>query len=213
MGPQNYGDAARQVMARGRFVVKELGTDLRVLDHYQRWLVERNLPQLNQRMQETATATWIDAGPMLDAIWRDPTDGELDALARLLRDDLGLRFRQEDPYPWAVQALIVVFQTAAHNDIAPPDPEHQLSVKAKLEGLSGIPPGRFPRHEGQDIARDVAWVYRALIKHPADSIHELATEWAEQEKRVTDARSVVQNSIDRGIQWLGLALARPETSK
>lgn len=205
--PKNYGDAARLVMARGSFVVKDLWTDLRVLEHFQRWRVARDLPMKQSWMHETKTPTTINA--MQDAIWRPASPAELTALADVLRE-MGVRFLQEDPYPWAVAMLVLVFQTAAHNAAAPPDLENQLMVEAKFEELSGIPPGRFPRHEGKDIARDVAWVYRHLIKHPTDSIRALADEWAEQEQRATDARSVVQNGIDRGIHWLDLAMSRQD---
>jgi hypothetical protein len=181
----NYGDAARRVMARGRFVVKELGTDLRVLEHYKHWFSARDVPRLWKLGKATN-----DAVPLFEAIWRDPSDAELAAVARLLREDMGIRFLRED-HPWAVRALIMVFQVAAFNDVARREGLDQMSVEVKLEGLSGPDPGRFPRHEGKDIHRDVAWCYRALIKHPPDSIAQLTQEYVNAENRVTEAHSVV----------------------
>lgn len=118
-------------MARGKFVVHELGTDLRVLEHYRRWLVQRDLHDLNWRMHATKTPTTLNARPLLDAIWRRASGSERGALAQLRRDEMGIRFAREHPSPWVVAPLFLVFQTAAHNDAAPPDPEDQLSVEAR----------------------------------------------------------------------------------
>ena len=55
--------------------------------------------------------------------------------------------------------------------------------------------------------QDVGWYYRVEIKHPPDSIHQLAREYAHEHGTVgnegtTEHRSVVQDGIKRTKAWL-----------
>jgi hypothetical protein len=55
--------------------------------------------------------------------------------------------------------------------------------------------GKYPARGGDDIVRNVKWLYRVDVKVPSDTIAAIAKEYAETAGRHTDARSVVQNGI------------------
>jgi hypothetical protein len=70
----NYGDAAREVMARGRFLVKELGQDPRVLEHYGQWLAARGLPYVLVHMWATMTPSSMGRRADVRGPGRHPND-------------------------------------------------------------------------------------------------------------------------------------------
>lgn len=71
------------------------------------------------------------------------------------------------------------------------------------------PPRRRPKGDGSSIARDVQWFYRARVRHPAESVHALAREYAAATRRRTDARAVVQDGIVRAEVLLQLRRSTP----
>ena len=79
------------------------------------------------------------------------------------------------------------------------DPDGAPSRKLALvvEGLNDHPAGRMPRHQGDEIERDVVWWYRLRVKNPADTVGALTKEYVESANRVTEAHSVVQNGLLR----------------
>jgi hypothetical protein len=186
----NRGDAGRIVMAHGALALI-LRMDPRVQQHYDTWIAEHD--RLVREGPQAGVSSEADVDQML--LWQ--RDAEIDRLAEILRP-MGV------PWRWAAEALIKVFPIVTHNARHPDNP-YILQVSA--EGLSTLPPGRKPRHQGKDILQWVQWWYRTKVKHPADSVYTLAQEYAAREQRHTRADSVVDDGIKRAESLLSSVIA------
>ena len=97
------------------------------------------------------------------------------------------------PWRWCAEALIGAYFPIARYNASHPDDPKIVKVSA---GIRGLPPGR-PRRRRTGDRGERSLVVSAKIKHPADSIHALAEEYATRENRINDCRSVVQTGIAR----------------
>jgi hypothetical protein len=196
----NKGDAWRVTTAAGAFVAA-LAADVRVLKAYPAWCYAR-----------TAAARLVAQAPSPDKAteaMRDCYRALCDETARLLAD-VGV---PPAWLPWAARAMLAVFEANRADDERDPEAPARFAIGAAI--ASGAPLGKRPTAEGAAIVRGVGWYYRAHVQHPPASIHALAAEYAAVERRHTDARSVVQNSIRQARALLDLVPAdariTPET--
>jgi hypothetical protein len=180
LGADNRGNRGRMVMAHGKFPTL-LAADLRIEQQFRAWVTVQD-----QRVRD-GPPSWIHTQAELDQEMAAIEQAEIEQLAGVLQ-------AMNVPWHWCAQALVVsLFPIMRYNARHPHD-QKVLQVSAPVVG---VPHGRIPRHDGQDVVRDVTWWYRHVVKQPPDSISTLADEYAKQENRVTDARSVVQDGIKR----------------
>ncbi|MGE0042407.1 MAG: hypothetical protein AB7H88_08165 [Vicinamibacterales bacterium] len=169
-------------------------SDARVVAHYRSWLRARGLDARIARLrQQPTTAEVEDFGATLVS---DPR-GDVEALNALTRDELRLSF------DWLPVLLLVAYRTQAYKE-ARGDAEH---TAVALGIRTALPQGRRARHQGEDIARNVAWYYRTKVQCPTESVRAIALEYATASGRANDARSVIQNGIGQAAALLDLVVA------
>lgn len=176
----NRGNRGRLVVAHGT-CNQLLAADLRIEEYYRAWV------EAQERYRRHGPPAWAQTTADLARVIAAMRDADIEQLAGVLRA-MGV------PWRWCAEALVLAyFPTMRYNETHPDDPQ-VLRVSA---GIRGLPTGQAPPHGGDAIAENVRWWYRHKIKHPTDSSHALAREYATREKRHTDAHSVIQTGIVR----------------
>jgi hypothetical protein len=194
----NRGDAARMTHGAGSFII-ELGIDPRVRALREQWHQARVIG--GQALDQA-----LERGRFDEATIHRIIDGysaqERLATQRFVRDVLELK---ESWVVWVGDALLHLFRLSVYNEQHPDAPQ-QFSIPVFLS--KGSPQGRLPRQQGLDIERNMRWFYRAHVKRPPDSVHDLAADYASYVNRENDARSVVQNGIKQAERLLDFAAER-----
>jgi len=176
----NRGNRGRRVMAHN-VCLECLAGDLRIQQVFDDWDRAQDLHRRN------GPPAWARTTADCDRAMAAITNAEIDYVAGVLR-------RMHVPYSWCATVLVrVSFPVMRHNRHFPDDP-WVLQVSAETYGLAL---GRKPPHDAEEIARNVRWWYRHLVKDPSDPIAQFAREYAESENRVTQCHSVVQIGIER----------------
>ena len=108
------------------------------------------------------------------------------------RDSTLVRDGLHVPYTWVAPCLDQCFRIRLHNENHPGD-QKLFALHVFMPELA--PKGQAPAHEGADLERRVRWYYRAEVKDPRDTVHEIAREYASEVHRTNDCRSVIQRGI------------------
>lgn len=189
LSADNRGNRGRLVVAHGT-CSQVMAYDLRILEHFHAWV------DAEARLDRAGPPPWVRSVADVDRVIAGIKNAQITVLHTALTA-LGV------PWRWCAEALIRVYFPVMRHNVQHPDAPKMVKVSA---GIIGLPRGQAPPRGGNDVAEDVRWWYRHRIKSPTDSIHALAEEYATREKRVTDARSVVQTGISRAETLLNMVI-------
>lgn len=196
-----YGEAAAMAVAKKTIVIL-LSRDLRIVQWSRDW-VDRTTERFATESPTREVALqrifefFADGSGMSDA--------DFASLETVLRD-MGV--------PWTdVPALLTVLLRREICNALDPGGAALRKLNFVVGGLTDHPSGRMPRHSGAEIERNVNWWYRHRIKAPTDSIATLTKEYKENEKRITEAHSVVQNGLSRAEFLLNAEIRKRQVTK
>jgi hypothetical protein len=205
---QNWADAERSGHA-GEALLMILADDPRVRRAYHDWRQSHNLDTHGARVAENETPETVSAWGR--ALLTDANQ-DLARLARFISDDL----RLPSYAPWLAQLLLAQFRAWAYGEMRG---ETFAIGMATTRRDTGLPAGRRQKGGPRTLWRNVEWFYRAEVKQPPDSIRAIAREHTVNEntgqRRTelssnTDARSVVQEGIQRAKAVLAIVTPLPE---
>lgn len=193
----------------------ELARDPRCAEMYLSWARPIRETYIQQRRQHPT----LNSGAVFSAALYQNVSADLGSLRNFITSDLQL------PYEWLASVFLHVFQTRLIEEATgadmnllfqkpptdarrKPGEKHRDFIR-RLTQLDAPPPGRRRvKNEGTHLARDVAWFYRARIKHTPDTVYAIAKEYAVAAKRHNSAVSVIQTGIRRARQILdGVTIA------
>lgn len=194
----NWADGERAAMA-GEALLMLLSDDSRVKAAYADWRQAHGLDSYLASLSEGETPEGVLA--FGESIMRDEAP-DREQLTRLITNDLNL------PYaPWLSQLLLAQFRAWAYSEARGYKDRGEtiaIGLTSRRRPDSTLPAGRRPKGGARNVWRDVEWFYRTEIKSPPESKRAVAREYAVQERRHTDARSVVQEAVQRAKDWLAV---------
>lgn len=186
--PHDASRTARACIA----LVGALADDPRVRAAYEAWQHAHGLPPILSRL--ACDHHDVDAASQFRDAVLTGHDSDLTAMGNLVAA-MGLAF------DWLPQLLLAQFRTWALSEATGEPLRLDVTVPAEqLNDPDWNEKGRAPKKghtHTEDLARNVAWYYRAEIKDPPDTVYGIAREYAAAANRHTPAHSVVDNGIAR----------------
>lgn len=197
---KNKGEAQGHIIASNA-LAEILQTDPRVQKVFCNWRRDSGLSDLLEKLKRAPNDTvrqdiqaellmvFYGAGVVMASV----------ILPSFVSKELGL------PYPTLAAQLWIIYQHRIMSEATAPGTFKSVVEVAAPDRQAR---GRAPKNGGDSIRRGVGWFYRVHVQQPPESVRSLAREYSEvapargitalrRDKRNGDARSIVQEGIDR----------------